>query len=374
MKNYKLIFSFIIVLISLYSCQQDNYVFDGDDTDVTDPENTELSGFYVLNEGNYGTNSASLDFMDLENGVYKSDIYATANPTIVKELGDTGNDVKIYGSKMYAIINGSNIIEVMNAKTAKHLATISLDNGRYIKFANGKAYATSYAPISTDISSSNGKVVEIDTLTLAITRELEVGRQPDGLEIVGNELFVANSGGYTTTNDYENTVSVIDLSSFVETSKIEVGINLNQIEKDSDNDLYISSRGNYSDVSSNLYVIDSQSHQVKKTFNLPISNFTIDNNQLYYYSYSYVTSSATYGLINTKTETVTSSDFITDSNVKDIVSPYSISVNPISKDIYITDAGNYTSSGYLYSFDKNGVYKTKVATGIIPGHIAFLYK
>lgn len=33
---------------------------------------------------------------------------------MVKELGDVGNDLQIYGSKLYATINVSNYIEVMN--------------------------------------------------------------------------------------------------------------------------------------------------------------------------------------------------------------------------------------------------------------------
>ena len=130
--------------------------------------------------------------------------------------------IKIYGNKLYAVINVSNFIEVMDARTAKHLGTIPLENGRYITFANGKAYASSYAgPVTIDPKAPLGKVVEIDTINLSVTRQVTVGYQPEELEVVGNNLYVANSGGYRVP-EYDKTVSVIDLSTFKETKKIDV--------------------------------------------------------------------------------------------------------------------------------------------------------
>lgn len=57
-----------------------------------------------------------------------------------------------------------------------------------------------------------------------------------------------------------------------------------------------------------------------------------------------------------------------------IETPYGIAVNPITEDLYITDAGNYVSTGSLYCFDKNGNFKWKTDGGNIPAHFAFLYK
>ena len=67
-----------------------------------------LHGFYLLNEGNMGTNKATLDYMDFATGVYTRNIYSAANPTQPMEMGDVGNDLAIYGSKLWAVINCSN--------------------------------------------------------------------------------------------------------------------------------------------------------------------------------------------------------------------------------------------------------------------------
>ena len=43
-----------------------------------------------------------------------------------------------------------------------------------------------------------------------------------------------------------------------------------------------------------------------------------------------------------------------------------------TKDIYITDAGNYVTPGALYCFDKYGKKKWVQRSGNIPGHFALV--
>ncbi len=348
MRNFKQLFVCFLTAITFYACQQDTYLIEKEEEGVTDPEKTDVVGFYLLNEGKMGSNMATVDYMDFTTGTYNRNIYATVNPTMVKELGDVGNDIKIYGNKLYAVINVSNFIEVMDVRTAKHLGTIPLENGRYITFANGKAYASSYAgPVTIDPKAPLGKVVEIDTINLSVTRQVTVGYQPEELEVVGNNLYVANSGGYRVP-EYDKTISVIDLSTFKETKKIDVEVNLHRLKKDADGDLYVTSRGDYYNVPSNLYVLDSKTHQIKKKFDIPVSNFTIVDNKLYYYSneFSYTTFeyTKTYGVIDTKTEQVINKTLVNDPVINEIETPYGIAVNPQTKDLFLTDVGNYVTS------------------------------
>ncbi|WP_312901527.1 YncE family protein [Chryseobacterium taichungense] len=369
----------ICVLFSLYSCRTDEYI-PREETEIglALPENTAIKGFYLLNEGNMGSNKATLDFFDYTTGTYHRNIYAEINPNVIKELGDVGNDIQIYGSKMYAVINVSNKIEVLDAKTAKRIKTINLENCRYITFKNGKAYTTSYAgPVSIDPNAPLGKVVEIDTASLTIQRSAVVGYQPEEMEIVGNQLFVANSGGYKFPN-YDNTVSVVDLTSFSETKKIEVAINLHRIRKDNYGDLYVTSRGDYYTVPSSLFLLDAATGTVKKNFHISVSDMTIVNDKLYYFGneFNYNTHSytKTFGIIDVKTEEVISNTMIDQQYADAIKTPYGIAVNSITEDIYLTDARNYVSTGFVYCFDKNGHFKWKTEGGNIPAHFTFLYK
>ncbi|TZF96230.1 YncE family protein [Chryseobacterium panacisoli] len=375
----KLNFYFLfLVLAFLSSCRTDDIIVRQEVVEGLPSENTAIKGFYMLNEGNMGSNKCTLDFFDYTKGTYYRNIYAEINPNVVKELGDVGNDIKIYGSKLYIVVNVSNKIEVLDAKTAKRITSIPLQNCRYLTFKDGKAYASSYAgPVDINPKAPKGKVVEIDTTSLSIQREVVVGYQPEEMEIVGNKLFVANSGGYKAP-DYDNTVSVIDLNTFTEIQKLNVAINLHHIKKDNYGDLYVSSRGDYYNVPSSLYLIDAATGIVKKDFHLAVSEMTIVNDKLYFYGneFNYNTHSykKSFGIIDVKTEQIIANRIFDKEYETAIKTPYGIAVNPITEDIYMTDARNYVSLGFVYCFDKNGHFKWKTEGGNIPAHFTFLYK
>jgi len=366
----------VLVSISLFSCRKEPYLILEDEIVVPPGPSTPVKGFYLVNEGNMNMNRASLDYMDLTSGLYRRNIYNQANPAVVKGLGDVGNDVGVYGSKLYVVVNISNKVEVMDVKTGKRIKQIDITNCRYITFHKGKAYVSAYLGTVGDPSAPNGIVAEIDTVSLTESRRISVGRQPEEMAIVREKLYVANSGGYTPSN-YERTVSVIDLNNFQIVNKIDVGVNLHRLKSDKYGDLYVTSRGDYYDIPSKLFVIDTKTERVKKTFDIGVSNLVIDDNSAYFYSseFSYITGGyvIAYGIIDVKKEVLTDRKFITDGTDKNITIPYGIAVNPYTKDVFVTDAKDYVSPGTLYSFDPTGKKKYQVTTGDIPAHFAFVY-
>ena len=380
MRKHPLLF---IALLLLISCRKDVEVFMNEDTSVDDPSQNGFAGFYLLNEGNMGSNKSTLDYFDFTTGTFQRNIYAAVNPTVPKQLGDVGNDIAIYGNRLYAVINASNKIEVMDARTARRIGQIEIPNCRYIKFDKGSAYITSYAgPIEINPNyAQKGYVAKVDTATLAVVDKCIVGYQPDNLEITNGKIYVANSGGYMgagNTDKYERTVSVIDLATFKEEKRIDVAYNLHHIKADKRGDLWVTSRGDYKQLPSRLYFIDKAQQKVTDTLPVAVSNYFLDGDSLYMYSteWSYITYSnvITYGIVNTRTREIVTRSFITDGTDKEIEIPYGIVVHPVTKDIYVTDAGNYVSPGMLYCFTKEGKRKWSVRTGDIPAHFALLPK
>lgn len=374
---------FWVLLLLAISCRKDTAVFINEDIPLAPPEPNSYAGFYLLNEGNMGSNKSTLDYFDFTTGIYQRNIYAAVNPSVPKELGDVGNDIAVYGNRLYAVINASNKVEVMDAKTARRIGQIDIPNCRYIKFDKGFAYISSYAgPIEIDPNySQKGYVAKVDTVTLAVVATCIVGFQPDGLEINNGKIYVANSGGYMgvgNSEKYERTVSVIDLTSFTEDKRIDVAYNLHHIKADKRGDLWVTSRGDYRQLPSRLYFIDKQQQKVTDTIPVAVSNFCLDGDSLYFYSaeWNYVTSSniITYGIVNTRTRELVTNSFITDGTEKEIEIPYGIMVHPLTKDIYVTDAGNYVSPGLLFCFSKEGKKKWTVRTGDIPAHFALVLK
>lgn len=111
--------AYLLFIVFLTSCRGDQYIIQKETEEITPPQNIATRGFYLLNEGNMNSNKATLDYFDYTKGTYSRNIYAEANPNVVKEMGDVGNDIKIYGSKMYVVVNASNKVEVLDSRTAK---------------------------------------------------------------------------------------------------------------------------------------------------------------------------------------------------------------------------------------------------------------
>lgn len=339
----------------------------------TAPERIE--GFFLVNEGNMGSNKCTIDHFDARTGGYQRNIFPERNPGVVKELGDVGNDIAIHDDRLYVVVNCSNLVEVMNVHTAEHIGSVTIPNCRYIVFDGDRAYVSSYAgPVQIDPEARPGKVVEIDTRTLTITREVVVGYQPEEMVITGGRLYVANSGGYRYPN-YDRTISVVDLESFEVVNTIDVAINLHRMELDRFGRIYVSSRGDYYGTGSDIYVVDVATERVIGRLGLAASEMCIDDDRLYVISteWSYTSNSneVSYAVYDTAEERIVSRSFITDGTEKQIALPYGLAVNPETKEIYVCDATNYVTPGYLYCFSPGGELKWRVRTGDIPAHIAF---
>ncbi len=337
------------------SCREDELVVPTEYEIIGDERpGAGIRGFYLVNEGNMGSNKCTLDFYDYYTGLYSRNFYAEKNPNVIKELGDVGNDIGIYGSKLYVVVNCSHKVEVLDSRSGVR-------------------------PVLIDPNAPKGAVYEVDTLSLAVTRKVSVGYQPEEMEVVDDYMYVANSGGYRAPN-YDNTVSVIQMVDFKQVQQIPVGINLHRLKKDKYNKLWVTSRGDYQYRPSRLYVMQKKPgyNQMIVTDTIPVacSNMAFFGDYMYYYATEWnnytASNTISYGVIDVRTKEIVSDNFIKDGTEKDITIPYGIAVHPETGDIFVTDAKNYVSSGTLYCFSPDGYKKWSVRTGDIPAHITFL--
>ncbi len=367
-----------LIFVLLQACRNDEVLIDMEKIHIAQPEYTDIDGFYLLNEGNMGSNKSTLDYFDYKEGNYYRNIYAEKNPTVVKELGDVGNDLLVYGNKLYAVINCSHKVEVMDATTAVRCAKIDIPNCRNVVGDKGYVYVSSYvAPVQLDAAAPKGAVFKVDTLSMQVVGSVEVGYQPEEMTVIGNRLYVANSGGYRKP-DYDNTISVIDLDKFqlCDVIILDGTANLHRLDHDEQGRLWVSSRGNYyGDFDSDLFVVDPRSKSIIKDMKIPVSDMWLDDQYLYIISteWNYVTgeNTVTYAKVDMAEMQVVDRHFIKDGTETQIKVPYGIAVNPVSKDIYVTDAKSYVVSGTVYCFGEDGMLKWKQTAGQIPAHFAF---
>ena len=344
----------LITTILFFSCS------DIDKPIETEPTNNKT--LFILSEGDFYGNNSTLAKFDIETGNVIKDYFGEVNK---RGLGAVGNDMLQYGSKLYIVMNVSETIEVVDAATGISIRQISMksDNGgnrqpRQIAAHGGKVYITSY----------DDTVTRIDTVTFEKDAIVEVGMDPDGIEISNNKIFVANSGGLNYLNGYNNTLSIIDITNFTVEKEIEVGVNPTNLGKDSRGNVYLSSLGEYGKnngmfqkISSNgeVTIIDGISSPDK---------FVIFENKAYIIHGNYESSYSVL-VYDCLTDQIVTDNFVTDDTEMGFI--YSIAVDENSGDIFIMEA-NFATPGTVYCFNKEGKLKYEIpAIGLYPKSIAF---
>jgi hypothetical protein len=247
MKTNKWLSLAILMLVFFTSCSSEEttpspYVPQGDFD----------SGVLVLNEGKFLETTASISFISFDLSRTQNDIFLGVNPGTI--LGDTAQSIGFNGNLAYIVVNGSDKIEIVNRYTMVKVGEITagLESPRYIAFANGRGYVTTWgsgAGAGTikviDLGSNNvistiavndfpNKIIEhagklyvahndlgkigqyisvLDATTNSVSATIEVGDMPDTMKIENDHLWVACNGKFDYNNTANNTVgSIVEIN------------------------------------------------------------------------------------------------------------------------------------------------------------------
>jgi YVTN family beta-propeller protein len=344
---------------------------------TTNNPNNLGSGIFILNQGSgIGSSikyNSSLTFYNQSTKALIADAYSVAN---TMGIGAIGNDMAIYGSKMYIVATISSVVDIVDPRTARLIKQDSLLISNYviapplywdrreprnIIFYKGNAFISCY----------DGTVAVMDTVTLSITKYITVGRYPEGMAIANGKLYVANSGV-----GLSNSVSVIDLNTMTETKKITVIPSPMSVVADALGNIYVASRPDAIFVNGfnsspdtptvgGVTIIDSKTDLVKSQTPMYLSSIapmTIQGDSLYF-----VTGNGNIAIYIAETMTKVSDNFITDGTP--IINPFAITINSANGEVFIGDAKDDISNGSVYAFDKTGKLEYSLAAGINPGKI-----
>ena len=349
MKKYLLlVLGIAVASLAAVSCSFD----DDDDSDpVVDPSTV---GVYILNSGKWGSNNSELTHYDPVSGTVSTNVFEIANG---KKMGDTGNDMLIYGSKLYIAMNGSAVVFVTDLKGNILGEVVAKGEGpnwvpRQMTAANGKVYVT-YA---------DGYVGAIDTTSFAI-KTAAVGPYPEGIACVNGKLYVAITDGNNYPN-YENKVQVLDPASLVVKKEIEVSYNPQTFHYAGNGQMYLVTWGNYAEIPAKLQKIDLTTDKVTDIDGITPTNMVLGNADK-----GYIMSTVYDENWNSVTKFFIF-DIATDSIDGELVSPqlvpngYSLAVDPISGNIYI-GTSDYINNGDMYIVSAAGEVLKKFDTGAI---------
>lgn len=358
MKKYLLSIAVLMAAtISFTSCDDDD-----DCPTCTPPVSIVQNGVYVINEGSYSYQiNGTLNFLgyDVAKGTYSmtDSIFEKVNG---RSLGGTPNDAIIFSDSLLCIaVTDENRIEFVNTTTKKAYAAVTISQPRELAYERGSNYIY--------VSSYTGKVYKIDMTTRTIAGESEkVGANLEGIAVVGNKLYVCNSCNPDWT--YNKNVVELNANSLAKNQDIEVVDNPVDVIN-AGNAIFILSMGNYVDKPATVQML--KDGQLSTIGNATMMAYDSHNNQLYMINAPYGGDKEykVYDLNNGQTTT-----FLTN---PDIFSPYSIAVNPINGDVFITsltknpDTGfaDYTAKGKLYRYTSAGILLGTYDCGVNPGTI-----
>lgn len=326
---------------------------------VSDTSSTRLKGLFILNEGTWQQNNASLSYFDADMGTVETSMFENH---VGRKLGDVANDMLISKGQLYILINNSHTLEKydIEARTSKQLSIVDFQStGRSPRHLflgdDGDLY----------ISSFDGVVSVIDTASLVVKQLYRVGRNPEELVISNNVLFVCNSGGLDFPN-YDSTVSVIDLSTQKSIDTLFVGLNVQHIAKDNQGRLFIGTNGNYNDVDPRLFVFDGVSRKQLTAFDYPVGDIQIYGDQIFIQN----SSTGAIDKLNEQTLTI-EPNFLAPIDVKTLSG---FKVDTLLERVYCMDALNYLSSGKVFCYNYQGEKQFQINVGVIPSTLIINHK
>lgn len=326
--------------------------------EVVQEKKPELVGYWILSEGYAGSDNSEIAWFDNATGILTKKHFKTINGTT---LGDTGNALKIYGSKMYAVISGSGFgantphgtsyIEVIDPKNGKSIKRIQFTNTggdaakpRNIIFEGGFGYITSYS----------NELVRLDTLTLEFdSRAALSGKLAEGLAYSNGYIYVCNSG-----QGEDNKISVVNTETMEETKIITSPMNPTGIVATSSGEIYFNT--NYPEYK--LYKL-TEDDNYEELQGLSVADMIYTNNNIYTSSFDWGTYMGEVNQFNTTTHTHTKLGLDLKSVGIDMLMEYHIGTINESDDLYLSGMGQDVIIFDPATLEIKHAFQTGVANG-----------
>tara|TARA_B100000614_G_scaffold242532_1_gene244581 strand:+ start:1173 stop:2231 length:1059 start_codon:yes stop_codon:yes gene_type:complete len=348
MNTMKTLSYFLLSIIFILSgCKKD------DPTPLPAETGKYESGYFIINEGNFGTGNGSISFID-ENGNVENNSFELNNSFL---LGDVVQSMRIINDNAYIVVNNSANIKVASANNMQYTTTIDAVSPRYIaQVSSDKAYITDWG--------INGVHI-LDLQTNSIISTISCGIGPEGIAVNNGYAYVCNVGAW----GLDNTVSVINIATDMVETTLSVGDKPGSAVVDINGAVWILSSG-YTEYDPNDWSIISQTagslvkivdNNIVSTFTFEVGNSPSDlvindlGTDLYF------TNGAVY--------TMNISDNQLPTNPLINRSFYGLGFN--NGYIYGADAVDFTQQGWSYRFTNNGNIIDSVQVGIIPNGYCF---
>ncbi len=343
---------------------------------VIEPPAYDSESLVVVNAGAYTYSNASITLWNEKNGA-SNEVFFKANDF---KLGDTAQSATVFGDQTWIVVNNSNVIFVVDNNTFKEVGRIddNLTSPRYIHFvSDDTAYVTQM--YSNQIAVINPKTY---TVTGYINIPLKEG-------VIGNggseEMVQIGSNVYVNLWSYDNRIIKIDAKTNNVVGEIKVGLQPYSIAMDYNNNLWVlSDGGGWADnpigyESPMLVCLNLNSLNQKNTLRLPLGDSVsklarnFDGSKLYFIQNHYnADGTFTSQIVEVDTLEEHSWSRILVSSTDKMF--YSLTVSPLTGDIFAADAVDYSQAGVIYRYSSEGNLLSSFTAGVIPTSYAWILK
>jgi len=146
-------------------------------------------GLYVLNEGQAGQSTASLDVLQTDQLCRRAGVY---QGLFEEPLGDVANQIVRQGDTLYVLVSGSKRLEVLLLPDLTGIGQLNLDlSPEFYPRELVLVSATEGYVASSEQGAEPGRVVRFNPQTLQVTGSLAVPAAPDHLTFLGGNVYIS---------------------------------------------------------------------------------------------------------------------------------------------------------------------------------------
>jgi DNA-binding beta-propeller fold protein YncE len=334
---------------------------------ASDTYNVKSHGVFVLNEGRFWQDEASLSYYNPDNLSVLNNVFKLANE--VETLGDVAQSMVIKDTIAFIVINNSGKIYAIHTETFKFLGKITgLVSPRYMHFiSDTKAYVT-------DLYGKN--IYIVNPVTYSIIGNISVDNLSGEFYQHSTEQMIQyNEFVFVNCWSYDNKILVINSDTDELVDSIEVPIQPKAMVMDKFDNIWVITDGGYQGNPYGyeepvLFAIDPENREIIKQIKFEKETSPADlainrskdtlyfiNGDLYRYP---VLSDESPELF--------------------VISPYigsytrgfsALGIDPSSNDIYLADAIDNVQQGAIYRYKPTGIAVDTFKVGIIPTYFEF---
>lgn len=307
-------------------------------------------GFFILNEGGFTAGNSSLSYYAMNGadaGSSFNNLYLNANGV---PLGDVAQSMTMINGRIYAVINNSNKIVVLNPMNMG--ATTSITG-----FAGPRNIVQIDATTAWVTQMYSDQIAVLDLATNSISSYINLGVGSEAILLTAGEVFV-------TSQESDKLYSLDSQTGWLIDSSMVIAPGGNSMVVDAYGKVWVLAYGYWAtSAPGGLFRINPSGNIVEVSMPMTTWDFATHlctnpaGDSLFYLNYDVYRMSVNDG-------TLPSTGFIAGAGH----AYYTIGLMPNTSNFFVGDAVDYVQAGLLYRFNASGAQTDVDTVGIIPNY------